>query len=68
MKTTFIVPLATLHARVPKRLPGYLEECLRRGQIDASHSLITFTRRDFMEIRRAFNPNSSQPHSKGCCG
>jgi hypothetical protein len=57
-----------------RRLPGYIEECLRRGQIDPAHQIITdetpisFTMPDFRELRKNFNPKTGiQTLTPGCC-
>jgi hypothetical protein len=70
-----IFRVGQLRAGAPRRLPGYMQECLKRGQIDPSikiindQTLISFTERDFQEIRQQFNPKTGVQHLKpGCCG
>ena len=64
-----------LRVAAPSRLPGYLEECLRRGQISGDAAVITdateisFTEADYRQIRKEFNPHSgAQLLAPGCCG
>lgn len=56
MRLTF--HLNELRAGVTRRLPGYIEECLKRGKMDESRQTLTFTERDFLEIRKKFNPKT----------
>ena len=64
-----VCPLDKLHKRASKRLPGYVEECLRRGQFDPGTQTVTLTLRDFNEIRKMFNPKTGvQSIAPGCCG
>jgi hypothetical protein len=64
-----ICPLEKLRRAAPKRLPGYVEECLRRGRFDSGAQTVTLTMRDFMEIRAQFNLKTGRPQkiAPGCC-
>jgi len=67
--------IGSLRRKAPKRLPGYLEECLKRGQIPEGVNIITdetpitFTDADFQDIRRQFNPKHGGTRilRAGCC-
>ena len=60
--------LASLRKTALKRHPGYLEECMRRGQLDVGAQTVTFTLQDFQDIRRLYNPKTSaMPPIAGCC-
>lgn len=64
-----IVTMEEIQAAIPHRLPGYYEECLRRGQLDATGKIFTFTKQDFREIRESFNPKTGGNFIRfGCCG
>ena len=68
-KNVKIATLAELRAAAPRRLPGYLDECLRRGQLDDAAQTVTFTVRDFNEIRHQYNPRTGATLiAPGCCG
>jgi hypothetical protein len=46
-----------------------MQECLRRGQLDSTGTIVTFTLRDWQEIRQQFNPHGGvQILTPGCCG
>jgi hypothetical protein len=62
-----------LRARAGQRLPGYLEECLRRGHLDGGTQTVTFTMGDWIALRQMFNKSlktgTAQIISpRGCCG
>lgn len=53
------------------RHPGYMEACLRIGQLSDDGTLVTFTPNDFAELRRLYNPRivstPPAPAGRGCC-
>jgi hypothetical protein len=67
-KTVRVRPLESLRKTALKRLPGYMEECLRRGQLDMVTQTVTFTIKNFNEIRQQYNPKTGvQIIMPGCC-
>ena len=62
-----VLSIQSLLADAPSRLPGYFEECLRRGQQDGDALFLTPS--DWQYIRNNFNPaKANTPPAKGCCG
>jgi hypothetical protein len=62
------MPVEKLRKAAPMRQAGYMEACLRRGQLSADGKMITFARMDYLELRRLFNPQKiTTPDPPGCC-
>jgi hypothetical protein len=62
------VSIETLRRAAPKRRDGYMETCLRLGKLSADGKNISFTRNNFLKIRRIFNPRAGVTIlNPGCC-
>jgi hypothetical protein len=70
MNRPITMPIEKLRKAAPMRHPGYMEACLRRGQLSGDGREITFTPQDYMELKRLFNPKlvaTPPPPPGGCC-
>ena len=56
-----LVHLSVLRAAAPRRKPGYLDECLRLGQLDKNTGLVRFTPENWLLLRQRFRADPALP-------